>query len=125
LPILHLLSKFQNAITPQLKIVITHFSTHFNALYFHNERAAQLCCTLRVRRFLATVAYTDKMCTYVFNVSQRIDALCEVSKYLLNLIVGIFLRFCFSGILNKLTVIQVFEKKLLVYFSAVIFVHTF
>jgi len=42
LPILHLLSKFQNAITPQLKIVITHFSTHFIALYFHNERAEQL-----------------------------------------------------------------------------------
>jgi len=34
LPILHLLSKFQNAITPQLKIVITHFWTHFNTLYF-------------------------------------------------------------------------------------------
>ena len=29
MPISHLLSKFQNAITPQLKIVITHFSTHF------------------------------------------------------------------------------------------------
>jgi len=42
LPILHLLSKFQNAITSQLKIVITHFSMHFNALYFHNERAEQL-----------------------------------------------------------------------------------
>jgi len=46
--LLHLLSNFQDAITPQNiaeNWEQAHFSTHINALYFRSERAEQLCLT--------------------------------------------------------------------------------
>jgi len=40
----HLLSNFQDAIIIGLHHNKSHFSTHFNALYFRNKRAEQLIC---------------------------------------------------------------------------------